>query len=346
MGSTFYTPPASGGAALSTANDWTATQTFNPTNIVSSAAVLKQKVLVATVISRDTGSGKGFAATYFTVANTLLSGATVSAYFTGVAGFANGFYTVYVSGTDITYDGSAISGSPGGTITIYQYESPLKIRNYNDTSNVVDITGVGNATFAGTGTFGGNVSVTGSVTATGTIAATKLNMSSTSLTGVTNGGWTSMVNSSDYNIAANTWDSFDGSGWKTFASNANNTFLVNGILTVRTQAANTAAKVTVKVMLTYGSTSFTLVPILSAEATIPAMAGVNGVATIPLNGLFQTSTATSSKYIVVEVYSTAAITVKATVPDNATGNITGPFGYSYLNDPTASASYVILMGVK
>jgi hypothetical protein len=171
-------------------------------------------------------------------------------------------------------------------------------------------------------------------------------MSSAAISTIGGGGYASQINTADYNIAATTWDSFDGNGWRTFGASNGNVFLVNGLITVRTQAANTLARVTVKVMVAYGTGTYTLLPVLSAEAILPAISGVNGVATIPLDGLFTTSGLSGSTYFVVEVYSTAAITVKATVPDNATGNIAGPFGASYANNPTANASYVNLIGLK
>ena len=346
---TWTTVSGGGGASLSTANTWTATQTFTPTTILSSAITLKQASIVSTVNSRFASSGKGYSNTYFavTINASFVESQTYNALFTGVSGFTNGFYVVTYTSGYFRYDANAISGSAGGTITIYQQENPLRIRNYNDTSNAVIIDPNGGATFAGAGSFGSGLSVTGNITATGTIPATKLNMSSTTLASVANGGYTTITLGSDYNIAANTWDSFDGNGWKVFSA-YNNNFIINGAITVRTQASSTSAKVTVKVMVVnYNYINYTLIPVLSAEAIIPAISGVNGVATIPINGIMSIGAVSgANKYFVVEIYSTAAITVKATVPDNSTGNIIGPFSSSYANDPTASASYINLIGLK
>lgn len=339
-----------GGASLSAENTWTATQIFTPTNISSSAITLRQTSLASTVNSRFTSAGKGFAATYFSVtANaSLVVGTTYYAYFTGVAGFTNGYYSVvYDSLGYFRYDGGAIAGAAGGTITVYQQEKPFKVRNSGDTADIVSIDTAGSAIFSGGGTFGATVAVTGSVTATGTIAATKLNMSSTTLANVQNGGYVSVVNTADYSIAANTWDSFNGSGWATFGGYSK-VFLVSGAVTVCTQAVNTLTKVTVKVMIaeSAGGSTWTLVPGFSAEITLPAISGAIGIGTIPLNGIITTGANFSAKYFVVEVIGTAAITVKATVQDNSTGNIAGPFGQSYTNNPTANASYVNLIGLK
>jgi hypothetical protein len=346
---TWTTVSGGGGASLSTANTWTATQTFTPTTILSSAITLKQASIVSAVNNRFTSSGKGYANTYFavTINASFVEGQVYNALFTGVAGFTNGFYTVTYTSGYFRYDVDAVGGATSGTITIYQQGNPFTLRNYNNTAEVAGIDTNGRATFAGGGIFGSSISVTGNITATGTIPATKLNMSSTTLTGVANGGYTTITLGSDYNIAANTWDSFDGTGWKVFSA-YNNNFIINGAITVRTQSSSTSAKVTVKVMVVnYNYVNYTLIPVLSAEAIIPAISGVNGVATIPINGIMSIGAVSgANKYFVVEIYSTAAITVKATVPDNPTGNIIGPFSSSYANDPTASASYINLIGLK
>jgi hypothetical protein len=193
-----------------------------------------------------------------------------------------------------------------------------------------------------------NLTATGNITATAGLLANGLSLTSRSLSTLPSSqGYVSIQVTSDINVPANAWRAFNGNDWSNFgAYGPSQVYLVSGGITVVTQATNTLAKVTVKVMVASGVNSFTLTPGPCAEVTIPAISGAVGVATIPINGILTTIEDSQPRYFTVEVRSTAAITIKATVPDNATGNIPGPFSANYLNDPVPPATIINLIRIK
>jgi hypothetical protein len=164
-------------------------------------------------------------------------------------------------------------------------------------------------------TAAGNITSSGSITGN-SVTATRLNLSEQTLNSATP-GYTRIVNTADRAVAANTWVSAFG-GWTNTATGV--MYMAIGQITFQVTAVNTAAKVTVKITKN-DSTSITAA-VSSSEFTIPAIASVSGVATIPISGIFY-GAYNGQAAVTVDIYSTAAGSVKLAPPDNALGASTG-----------------------
>jgi hypothetical protein len=128
----------------------------------------------------------------------------------------------------------------------------------------------------------------------------------------------------DVAVAANTWTAvgfLNGSNITINGTSAlgDASWIVSGNIIIQTQVNNTAAIVTVK-LWSKDSDGASLGGLASSEVTIPAISGVKGVATIPINALLRSRASFASAILVFDVYSTAEVTVKRFVPDNATGD--------------------------
>jgi len=112
-------------------------------------------------------------------------------------------------------------------------------------------------------------------------------------------------------------------------------------LIVQTQATGTSAIVTVK-MYQYNASTSTVFPVASSEVTIPAISGIRSVETIPIFGMIQSQSTGGygqSTVLVLDIRSTAAITLKQYPPDNTTGSSYGPLF-------SAQGTHFITMKVK
>jgi hypothetical protein len=128
----------------------------------------------------------------------------------------------------------------------------------------------------------------------------------------------------DVAVTANTWTSVNFLNGANITINGTSalgdaSWIVSGNIIIQTQVNNTAAIVTVK-LWSKDSDGASLGGLASSEVTIPAISGVKGVATIPINALLRSRASFASAILVFDVYSTAEVTVKRFVPDNATGD--------------------------
>ena len=233
--------------------------------------------------------------------------------------------------TELVYMGS--NGTIVGTLTVQKdmtVYGTMSSPNYPITANKINYTTINNTTG------GGNV-VNSTINETNyTTVSPKFGDGSAQLARISL--------SADKNISATTWTRVFGSGLLPLTG----TYMFNGAIQVVTQATNTAAKVLVKLYWQGAGQLATMYALASGEIYLPAVSGLQGIGIVPISTFMDsninyivgslTSTMING-YFTVEIYSTAAITVKRYPLDDYSPYTANTNGGTVYN-PNGVATYI------